>query len=143
MCGCKSTSKSHYAAIRRVPPSMRDMPRSVSDNVTPALNKSAHAKNKRCNSKISDSSRSSFLSNSSRTTSLYDRNKSIACEHEAIQDGKKCSMLPLRFSQIFGRKGSDRYNSEISNSSLKDTDVTEFTQCDLVKNMIKINDNIK
>ncbi|CAG9857880.1 unnamed protein product [Phyllotreta striolata] len=137
LCCCKKTSNGHYAAIRRIPPKMRDIPRSVSDNVASNLQKTGERPNKRNDSKVSDSSRSSFLSNSSRSTSLYDRNKSIASEHEG---DKNTALLPFKFSRIFGKRHSD--SAAISNSSLRDTDVTEFNHSDLVKNMIKINDNI-
>ncbi|XP_072394156.1 pyrokinin-1 receptor-like [Diabrotica undecimpunctata] len=142
LCGCRTTSKGHYAAIRRVPPNMREIPRSVSEGLP--NNTNLKSTKKHPNSKFSDSRGSSFISNASRTTSLYDRNRSIASEHGGLPDRKKYFILPLSLSKIFSRKGSEGFNnSTISNSSLKDTDVTEFTHVDLVKNMNEINDNIK
>ncbi|XP_057654165.1 pyrokinin-1 receptor-like, partial [Diorhabda carinulata] len=135
VCCCKSRNKGHYAAIRRVPPKMRDMPRSASEGLANNPNLPHPS------SKLSESRGSSFLSNSSRTTSLCDRNRSIACER-GLEEEKNNFVLPLKFNKISQKQGSESKNSVISNSSLKDADVDEFTRCDLVKNMIKINDDL-
>ncbi|XP_074033554.1 neuromedin-U receptor 2-like [Leptinotarsa decemlineata] len=145
VCGCKKNPRGDYSSVRKVPPSMRNMQRSVSE-VSSFSPKSQKA-NKFRNSGISDTCRSSFLSHSSTRSTLYEKNKFIAGEPgtNAGNEGKRFFIFPLKFSRIFGPKTSEqgRNTGTISNSSLKDTDLTEFTDCDLVNNMRAINEDMK
>ncbi|KAG5868263.1 hypothetical protein JTB14_017692 [Gonioctena quinquepunctata] len=146
VCGCKEKNRGYYSSIRRVSPESRNVQRSMSEvtSSSPGL-KTANSKMNRNNSKISTTSRSSFMSTSSRGSSLYDRNKCLAFENgkSAEPVGKKFFILPLNLSRIFGGKRSNQTNNAtISNSSLKDTDVTEFNNSDLVSNMLQINEDI-
>lgn len=95
----------------------------------------------RSDSKVSNSSQGSYFSNISRANSLYERNKAIALE--TGNGGGK--FLPARLYKIFGRRnehGNTENTNSISNSSLRDTEVTEFSYSDILQNMKKINEDI-
>ncbi|XP_018565547.1 pyrokinin-1 receptor-like [Anoplophora glabripennis] len=161
-CGCDTEIKiRHYTAIRKLPPSMRNMQRSVSDGVTQVnrdflglrRGRPVLASKNPSSSKGSQHTRISFFSNEARCSSMYERNKSYATQSKASpgEHGKYLSFLPVGFRDAFKTNEVIRTNLEtencdsantISNSSLKDTDMTEFNYSDLVNDMIEINKNI-
>lgn len=83
---------------------------------------------------------------------MYERNKSYAAQSKASPtDGKYLNFLPVGLRDAFKGAEAAGTNLEtencdsantISNSSLRDTDMTEFNYSDLVSDMIQINRNI-
>lgn len=157
-CGCGAESKiRHYTTIRKLPPAMRNMQRSVSDGVT-QVNKNflGYARGRTAlpseipgNPKGSHHARISFLSNETRSSSMYEKNKSYASQGKGSP--VDLNFLPAGFRDAFrgGRPGRTNLETDncdsantISNSSLRDTDMTEFNYSDLVNDMMQINRNI-
>ncbi|CAG9815524.1 unnamed protein product [Phaedon cochleariae] len=150
LCGCGKPNKGHYASIRKVPLSMRHIERSISEvaDLSPNLVEANSDMENSSQSRVPNSTQTSSLSSFRRSTSHHDpcRLKPAENRNGNREENREHFLnLPFGLSKIFVRADSNRSSNtaNISNSSLRDTDVSEFIQSDPVDYMVEMNENIQ
>ncbi|CAH2009493.1 unnamed protein product [Acanthoscelides obtectus] len=142
---CCAKNSNHYLVVHKVPPSERDMQRSNSEGVPQLTREFAQNRGQseypiRLGDAGRSSTRSTYLLSSFRAHSLKDK----SCFKKNSE--KNIYVMPLRLCGMFRKhdvtRASFDTSNTISNSSLKDTDSSEFNRYDLVNNMLRINEKM-